>query len=573
MLAELQVTNLALIEQLTLSFGPGANILTGETGAGKSILASSLSLIRGGKASADLVRGGARELRVEALFSLEKPEDFYPLFASQGLTPANEIILKRIVLPNGRSRAYLNGSLITINQLAQWGEELLAISSQHDQQSLLDPLRQRDFLDAYGGHKELLGRMAESHKEREKIKDKLNALREEARNGLEKRDFYEYLIKEIMAISPQRGEDLLLLEEKRKSKENTRLAGLLEECMGLFFGEEGALNKLDKLKSLLDKASNIEPSLNPTLESVRDISLQLLDSSRDIKNLSVSLKKVKDLEEVDERLSQLARLKRKYGPSLDDVLERYEEMKRTLNRLDNLSLDEQSLMKSLAKAEEICSACATELHLARKKSALSLSEGLMDTLKLLGFPKVELTIEVKELQPDKPMGEVASAKGADSVIFLFCPNPGEGLLPLNRIASGGELSRVMLALKTAQEPHSDQSLVFDEIDSGLSGAIAEAVAAKMAELSRNQQIFVITHQPYMAALDGRHFLAYKAPEGGRTLTYISELKHEERLNELARMLGGASPSPQALALSKAYLESGKGIQPFESPTKIKNDGR
>ncbi|MDR1313879.1 MAG: DNA repair protein RecN [Deltaproteobacteria bacterium] len=553
MLVELQVRNLALIETLSLSFGPGANVLTGETGAGKSILAGALGLLRGGKASADMVRAGAGELAVEALFALSGPETFEGLFAAQGINPSDEIILKRTVLPSGRSRAWLNGSLLTVAQLSQWGEELLALSGQHDQQSLLNPARQLDFLDAFGGLGPLLKEMAELHRAREAVRLQLAAAEAEINELQDRKDFHDFQLAEIKRVNPQPGEDDDLMALKARAKEGARLSGLLDEAMRHFYGDDGVLGRLDRLASLLDKASAVEVSLARALEGVREGAGALGDAARDVKDAHRSIGKDSGgLDEADARLSSLARLKRKYGPTLENVISRFEELKGEKARLETLDLDRQTFSKRLALAVKAAGEGASRLHAARLKAAAALSRELTGTLGSLGFPKVELKIEL-EAPEEAAMGSACGAKGADQAVFLFCPNPGEGFKPLSRIASGGELSRVMLALKTAQEPNSDQSLVFDEIDSGLSGNTAGKVAAKMAELASRQQVFVITHQPLMAAIPGKHFLAEKSPDGGRTHTVITELAPDQRLQEVARMLDGSQPSPQALALSKRLL--------------------
>ncbi|MDR1037227.1 MAG: DNA repair protein RecN [Deltaproteobacteria bacterium] len=557
MLVQLQVRNLALIEALSLSFGPGANILTGETGAGKSILAGALGLLRGGKASANMVRAGASELTVEALFTLSGPESFEELFASQGISPSDEIILKRIVLPGGRSRAWLNGSLLTVAQLSAWGEELLALSGQHDQQSLLNPARQLDFLDAFGRHQGLLKKMADLHRDRETVKLSLAETDAGIKELEDKKDFHEFQLSEIKRVNPQPGEDDALMAQKARAKEGAKLNTILDEAMRHLYGDEGILSRLDRLGNLLDKASSLEVTLAPALEAARESSSVMGDAARVVKDASKSVVKTSGgLEEADARLSSLARLKRKYGPTLENVIARFEELKGEKARLESLGLDRQNYVKKLRDASRAAGEGAARLHAARIKAAGDLSRELTATLGALGFPKVELKIEL-EAPAEAEMGAAAGPKGADQAVFLFCPNPGEGFKPLARIASGGELSRVMLALKTAQEPHSDQSLVFDEIDSGLSGDTAGKVAAKMAELSGRQQVFVITHQPLMAAIPGKHFMAEKSPDGGgRTHTVICELDPDNRLLEVARMLDGSEPSPQALALSKRLLGQG-----------------
>ncbi|MDR1084768.1 MAG: DNA repair protein RecN [Deltaproteobacteria bacterium] len=550
MLSELKVKNLALIEHLCLNFGPGANLLTGETGAGKSILVGAFGLLKGQKASAGLVRTGAEETEVEALFVLEHPEKLASLFLAQGLTPAEEIILRRQVSAAGRNRIRLNGSLITLSQLTAWGEELLAVSSQHDQQSLTSPARQADFLDTFGGHQGILNETGKLWRELELAAQALTDLEAELKDSRNKKELYEFQLAEIKKVAPQPEEDLQLLDQKNRHRAGARLIALFNDARELLeFGQDNILAKLDRLKGLISKIASLDPEFQKAAETLDDTSAALSDLAGELKNSHRrTALKDSDLEDIDERLSDLAKLKRKFGPTLEDVLSKESKLKNILNRLDESELEISKLKKILTQAQAAALAKARELSDLRQKAAEKLAGNLEETLKVLGFPKIKIKIEVS---PEHSLGP----KGFDQVCFLFCPNPGEGLRPLAKIASGGELSRLMLALKIAQEPRSDQSLVFDEIDSGLSGATAEAVAAKMAELTKRQQIFVITHLPQMASLPGNHYLVAKgeSSDAGRTVTSINELTYEGRVKELARMLGGACPAPEALALSHRLL--------------------
>ncbi|MDR2300501.1 MAG: DNA repair protein RecN [Deltaproteobacteria bacterium] len=566
MLAELKVSNLALIRNLTLSFGPGANILTGETGAGKSILAGALGLIRGAKASSDLVRAGEEEARVQALFHLERPEDFTPLLSEMGLEPTDEIIIQRVIGANGRSKIYLNGSFINLNKLAALGEELLAVSSQHDQQSLVREAKQLDFLDIYGDHHDLLAKMNQSHRERETLESAIAALESEVNLGAERRELLEYQLKEIQKAAPRAGEDQELMDLKLTAKSTGKLNKIVSEALELMGGARGAglTSLIDRLEGLVGRLSALDERFMPLYETATNAASLVADLSEGLYRISKDLGPgPEELEEVDERISLLSKLKRKYGPTLEEVIEKGEANQKILARLDSAAFELNKLTKALNLAITQAREAALKLRAAREKAALTLAKNLTQTLKVLGFPKLTMRIQVSPLEgadqnPARDVGEIAGAKGADAVSFLFCPNPGEGLKPLSKIASGGELSRMMLALKIAQEPRSDQSLVFDEIDSGLSGQTAEAVAMKMTELCSRQQVLVITHLPQMASLPGRHFLVAKSPDqtGDRTETTITELDRDLRELELARMLDGAQPSPEALALSRRLLDHG-----------------
>ncbi|MDR0548249.1 MAG: DNA repair protein RecN [Deltaproteobacteria bacterium] len=550
MLAELKVKNLALIESLALTFGPGANLLTGETGAGKSVLAGALGLLKGQKASVDLVRAGADEAEVEALFVLNNPEKLAPLFATYGLNPSDEIIIRRQVTASGRNRVRFNGILVTLSQLAAFGDELLAVTSQHEQLSLINPAKQIDFLDSFGQYQGLLTEVQALWRARETAADDLRKIEAELVSDREKKELYEFHLSEIKKVNPQPAEDERLMDEKNRRRSGEKLAGYLNAAREqLERGEDNLLSRLNRLKTALIKAAELDDSFNETAESVSDLAVELTDLAATLAHTAKGqIYRDSESEEIDDRLSQLAKLKRKHGPTLNEVLDKANRMATSLARLAEGDLEISLAQKKLAQAEAEALAKAKELSTARSAAAEDLAKNLTATLKVLGFPKIQMTVVVS---PKAPLGP----KGIDQVSFLFCPNPGEGLRPLAKIASGGELSRLTLALKIAQDPSSDQSLVFDEIDSGLSGAVAEAVAAKIATLATRQQIFVITHLPQMASLSGRHFLVAKSedPTRDRTVTTIEELSSSDRAKELARMLDGSCPSPEALALSRKLL--------------------
>ena len=562
MLAELQVQNLALIRELRLSLGAGANILTGETGAGKSVLAGALELLRGAKASPGLIRAGEDEARVEALFRLERPEALASIFDDLGLEPQEELIIQRTINQNGRGRARVNGALATVAQLAILGEELMAVSGQHDQQSLVRESRQLDFLDAFGGLGPLLDEASAAWREREAADKARKELENELAGAEDRREMLEWQLAEIDRVKPKPGEDDELADLKSSLKSSAKLVHALDRAFDLIGGaigknaEPGLPERLERLSRHLEKAVPLDERLEPLVETARDCASQILDLETTLKTIGKTLPKLADdPEHIDDRLSDLAKLKRKHGPTLADVLAKAESMRAALSRLDQAALELGRANKSLEKARERATAAALALREARQKAAKGLAKNLTATLKVLGFPKIAMSVEVTPMETGQSPGHVAGPKGADNVSLLFCPNPGEGLKPISKIASGGELSRVMMALKIAQEPNNDQSLLFDEIDSGLSGATAEAVAAKMAELATRQQILVITHLPQMASLKGKHFLVYKdqVGDGDRTETSIVELDERGRTLELARMLDGSDPSEEALALSKRLL--------------------
>ena len=561
MLVELTVKNLALIDSLAISFGDGANVMTGETGAGKSILVGALGLLMGRRATADLVRAGAEEAEVSAFFQLDDSEALTPVFELLGRPPADELILRRVVTSAGRSRAYVDGSPVPQAQLAALGEELLSISGQHDQQSLLKPASQLDFLDRFGGHRKRLSEMRDAWQNLNAAETRLKTLEDRLKDAEEKRDLYEFQRDEIKKIAPAPGEDEELLEEKNRARNSERLLENLRVAAETLGGEPGnVVEKLGRVKRCLDIAAGLDSRFDDGLSLAEDCYHQLADLSVELENLGRDLDVDPDrLEWIDERLNTLAKLKRKYNLPLADLIERGRRLTEILDELDGAGLDLARLRRERDTARSTALEAARKLHQARRDSGLKLARELAESLKPLGFPKIEMEVRVEgpeegEAAPDQ--ARRLSPGGFDRVEFLFCPNPGEGMKPLARIASGGELSRVMLALKTVQERPGDQLMVFDEIDTGLGGATAEAVAAKMADLSGRQQLIVITHLPQMAALPGRHFVVAKSsnPGADRTVTTITELEPSRRVDELARMLGGASPSPEAIALAGQLLK-------------------
>lgn len=556
MLSELNVKNLALIERLSITFGPGANIMTGETGAGKSILVGALGLLTGRRASADMVRAGADEARVSALFTLEDAALFAPILERTGLPAADEILLSRAVSSAGKSRAHVNGEPVTQGQLAALGEALLSISGQHDQQTLLKPGHQLDYLDRFGGCHSLLADMRAAWHNAQKSAEALSDLEEGLKEAEEKRDLYEFQLAEIEKVKPLPYEDDELLEEKNRAKNSIKFIECLEGAITHLGAEPGnVVEKLGQVKRHLERGADLDERLATPLALATDSYHQLADLMMALSHLSRAEEADPDrLEWVDERLNILAKLKRKHGPALDDVIERGKYLRETLDSLDGAGLDLAKLRRQRDEAWHAALSVAAQLHEARKRVGEALAAKLTESLRPLGFPKIEMRVQVQAPEEGRA-AERLGPKGFSAVDFLFCPNPGEGLKPLAKIASGGELSRVMLALKTVEDHSSDQLLVFDEIDSGLGGITAEAVAAKVRALAENQQLIVITHLPQMAALPGKHFVVAKEadPQAGRTATAITALTEAQRVPEISRMLGGASPSREAVALAGQLL--------------------
>jgi DNA repair protein RecN (Recombination protein N) len=411
--------------------GPGANILTGETGAGKSVLAGALELLRGAKASPGLIRAGAEEAKVEALFHLERPEDLRNLFDELDLSPEPDLVVQRSLSQTGRSKARVNGALATVAQLAALGDELLAVSGQHDQQSLVRESRQLDFLDSFGDLAELLKESAAAFREREAAEKVRRELQTELQEAEERRDMIEWHLSEIDRIKPRAGEDEELVDLKSAIKSSAKLSKTLESAEEILSGQsrtEGVVERLERLARLFEKTAQLDERLAPIVEKALEAAAKAQDIAAALDDLAKGLPKKRsdDAETIDDRLSDLAKLKRKHGPTLEAVLEKAAEMRAQLSRMDQAGALLARAKKDWAKAVERCTAAALALRGQRRKAAEYLAANLTATLKVLGFPKLTMSIEVAPIEGDKAPGEASGPKGADSVTFLFCPNPGEG---------------------------------------------------------------------------------------------------------------------------------------------------
>jgi len=553
-LTELTVRNLALIDALTITLVPGANLMTGETGVGKSILVGALGLLTGRRGGAELVRAGAEEAEVTGLFHLAAPKALAPLLAELGLPLTDELLLRRVVTLSGRGRAYVGGAPAQLAQLARLGEELLSISGQHEQQTLVKPGRLMDYLDRFGGHRSLLTEMGAAWASLDRAARELAALKAKIAEDAERRDLYEFQLEEIRKLKLQLGEDETLLAEKNAARHQGRLVESLTAVVAGLAGEPGHVTeKLGRIRRSLETATGLDPRLAEALATIESCSHQLADLAADLEIFSRNLEiQPERLEWVEERLNDLAKAKRKYGLSLEALIDRGCRLAEILDRLDGAKLDLARLGREKEAALARALAVADRLSQARRTTGDSLAARLTTALRPLGFPK--MTMEVAWDIPGEK-DEHLGPGGYDRVDFLFSPNPGEGRASLGRIASGGELSRVLLALKTLENRPGDQMLVFDEIDAGLGGAAAEAVAGSLAELAGHRQLVIITHLPRVAALPGRHFRVTKGPaeDQNRTTTAITPLDPRERVEELARMLGGEKPSPEAAALAEQML--------------------
>lgn len=552
MLKELIITNLALIEKLHVSFAEGLTVLTGETGAGKSIILQAIHLLGGGKAAAAWIRSGAETATVEALFELNPRHGIIQeKLAEMGFEPEPELVVKRVVSLKGASRYFMNGSLATAKAVGEVMENLLSVASQHDHQQLLQPRSHLDCIDAVGGLWPQRLAVSRRYDKWVAARELYQALAAKERDKEQRRDFLGFQVKEIEEAAASPGEDAALVLERDRLRASDDLIGLGKKSWHLL--AEAVNTPLSVARKNLAQMAAFDPSLAALAEEVAGNCFQLEDHVQAIRNYVETLASdPARLDAVTARLDLLQRLKRKYGGDLDAVIACGREAKQELAELEALDERLACLEKEMRHNETALAEAAALLSEGRQAAALELAGKIRAALAALCFEQAVFEIFFKD--PDRELGNI-SRLGWDRPEFMFSANQGEEPKPLSKVASGGELSRLMLALKTllAQKDQVD-TVIFDEIDAGISGKAAEAVARKIRELSGHHQVFCITHLPQIASLADEHFLVQKAVVDARTKTTIIPLSPEKREQELARMLDGDSVSAQTLAYVRTLME-------------------
>ena len=573
MLLQLALRNLVLIQQLTLEPERGFNVLTGETGAGKSMLVDALGLVLGARARPDLVRGGEREAIVEALFELEphsraaaKLEAAGITVAAQDAEPASgdeaQLVVRRVVQSEGRSRAWMNGQLCTAAQLAELAPDLCDIASQHESVSLTDPSTHLEYLDAFGklaGERAALGEAVDALTT---TTTELAAAREAERGRAEREDYLRFQLKEIDELEPRPNEELELENERGRLKHAERLVGVTRRSADrLYEGESAICDELGRLGSELDAAAALDGTLGPLANAIESARAELADAARALGRYSEGIEaSPARLAEVEERLFRLRKLLRRYGEGVDLRAQR----ETLAAELSGLSSSEGRIGALERRREELfaqVSEAARSLSRKRRDAADRLADAIGRELAQLGMGRARVVVEVQ--QATATAGDVMALDGAritrsgiDRVEFLIAPNKGEEPRPLRRIASGGELSRSLLALKRVLAEKGPAGLyVFDEVDAGVGGAVAEVIGHAIADVARHRQVICITHLPQIAALADAHFVVSKTEQKGRTFTSVRKLSRAERIEELARMIGGVKVGPAARRAAEEMLSA------------------
>jgi len=563
MLTELLIRNLAIIDEVQVPFQPGFNVLTGETGAGKSIIIHALNFLVGGKSGIDLIRTGADTMLVEAVVDLSRCPQVREMLDEWGIEPDDDtLILSRELSRFGRSRCRINGRAEPVAMLKQIGKALVDIHGQHEHQSLLEPATHLRFLDAFGGDEitTLKERYGALYRQLMQVERELTELQQSERDRMQRLDLLRYQAEEIDRANLREGEEEELLQERRLLANAERIVERVNVALRDLTGEGGALDALGEALSALREIAD----LDPTLREWRNALSQAFDTIQDIGfELERYAARIEfdpeRLEEVEARLDLLQRLKRKYGDSIAAILQYREQIERELQRLEMSEERLEALQKEREQLRKELAEAAFALSQARQEVAKQLERTVQNHLKALMMERAKFQIALDKIPAPNglvlPDGVFAFGRdGIDQVEFLIATNPGEPFKPLAKIASGGEISRTMLALKASlQRAHEIPVLVFDEIDVGIGGRTAEAVGEKLQEVARYAQVLCVTHLPQIAALADWHLKVEKVTDGKRTRVIVTPLQDEERVRELARMLSGKQITDASLQHAQELL--------------------
>jgi DNA repair protein RecN (Recombination protein N) len=563
MLKELIVRNFAIIDFLDATFKPGLIIFTGETGAGKSIIIEALSLALGSRISPEDLRSGEGEGHVEALFdmgleALRKKLEEHGIEAEE-----EELIIKRVFSSSGKSKAYINNNLVTLSVLSEIGKMLVDIHGQHQHQTLLHPENHIDIIDSYGKLLDRREGFRRKYFEYNELKNELSRLARNQRERIQKEDLIRFQIKEIDDAGLQPDEDRQLKEEKNILANAEQLFESTKECYENLYAAEGSvIEKLGRVVSILQKMSGIDPSLKENLKEGEGSLVQLEELARSLTGYEKSLEfDPGRLQAIDDRLDLLNTLKRKYGPTPEDISRFRDEIERELDGIVHYDERMKEIGNRLKEIEDDLKQEALFLSKERKEAAKKIETEVKKELKELAMGAVRFEVGFSHMPDEEGFIEAEGKKvalkdkGIDIVEFLFSPNVGEELRPLSRIASGGELSRTMLALKgILSRSDNIPVMIFDEVDAGIGGKTAEIVGLKLRRISKGHQVFCITHLPQIACQGDHHFKVEKVVKDKRTVATIRELGAKEKVEEIARMSGGKEITETTRKYARELLE-------------------
>ena len=552
MLSLLHIENIALIQSADIRFEPGFNVLTGETGAGKSIVIDSIGAVLGERTSRELIRTGAKSALVTAVFTQVPP---LPWLDENGFpTGEEELLLQRELQGDGRNVCRIDGKLVTVAQLRELGRQLLNIHGQHDGQQLLDPASHLGYLDQFGGCQPLLESYQEAYRKWYDIRREMDKLQMDEAERSRRVDTLNYQIQELERAQLKAGEDEELSARRTLLRSAGRLMEAVQSAEFALSGDEdrdGACSLIAQAEGEVQGVSSISPELGELSEKLTALRCAADDAADTLRDLSRSFYfSPGELDQVEERLDLLYRLRKKYGPTVEDMLSYLDRCRKELDQIQYADDTLARLEKDLKKAQKEAARRGEVLSQARREAAGALQARVQEELRQLDMPKVQFQTEFTPKGGEAGMDET----GLDEVQFLMSANLGEALKPIQKVASGGELARIMLALKNVlAEGDQIGTLVFDEVDTGVSGRAAQKVAEKMAQVARGKQVLCVTHLPQIAAMADTHFSVQKGEREGRTYTRLERLDRSQRREELARLIGGASITPSLLESAEELL--------------------
>ena len=552
MLSLLHIENIALIQSADIRFEPGFNVLTGETGAGKSIVIDSIGAVLGERTSRELIRTGAKSALVTAVFT-QVPN--LPWLEENGFpTGEEELLLQRELQGDGRNVCRIDGKLVTVAQLRELGRQLLNIHGQHDGQQLLDPASHLGYLDQFGGCQPLLESYQEAYRKWHDIRREMDKLQMDEAERSRRVDTLNYQIQELERAQLKAGEDEELSARRTLLRSAGRLMEAVQSAEFALSGDEdrdGACSLIAQAEGEVQGVSSISPELSELSEKLTALRCAADDAADTLRDLSRSFDfSPGELDQVEERLDLLYRLRKKYGPTVEDMLSYLDRCRKELDQIQYADDTLARLEKDLKKAQKEAARRGEVLSQARREAAGALQARVQEELRQLDMPKVQFQTEFTPKGGEAGMDET----GLDEVQFLMSANLGEALKPIQKVASGGELARIMLALKNVlAEGDQIGTLVFDEVDTGVSGRAAQKVAEKMAQVARGKQVLCVTHLPQIAAMADTHFSVQKGEREGRTYTRLERLDRSQRREELARLIGGAFITPSLLESAEELL--------------------
>ncbi len=564
MLTELSIRDFAIIDQISITFNEGLTVLTGETGAGKSIIIDAVQLLAGGRGSVEFVRHGTKKAEIEGLFTLDRKEHpIYQVGRDFGIEISDEqVVLQRTITSNGKSICRVNSKLVTLGILREFGKTLIDIHSQHETQSLMDPESHLELLDLYDPEA-----MKPTKKEYSYLYERLSSLKtrykelsENEQEMAHRLDLLEFQLQELEQANLEPNEDTALEEERMSLANFEKIYTALQDAYNALYGEQKGLEWVNTARTALDVSSNFDSFISDKAEEISNHYYALEELTYSLRNYSESQQyNPERLNEVESRLNEINRLKKKYGPTVNDILHYMAKIEEEIEEITNKDSHLAKLSEQIEEVKKDAYLEAKQLHDMRVENANALMDEIKNELKDLYLEKATFSISFQQTNHDEAEFDEQKQKlhknGFDRVRFLISTNAGEPLKDLHKVASGGELSRIMLALKKIFAKHQGvTSVIFDEVDTGVSGRVAQAIAEKIYQISSSSQVLCITHLPQVAAMADTHKLIEKAESNNRTATKVEELTTDQQVVELSRMITGTKLTETAKDHAKELLD-------------------